>query len=545
LCLRGESPFLHTSVALAALTGLLLLAGQAWENSATYDEVLYLKVAARWWRTGEDGEITRVGSPRTFWKLQQAPVLFAIDRLGHGHWIDHPIGHQADLLPWVRLGGSWTFVVALLFTAAWARRSYGPRAAILASWLFALSPNLLAHGALATMEGPLVACVAAMLFLFWRFLATGSRPAFVAAAAVGGLAFSCKFTTALLPPILALAWWVDRWRSGERRLGRLAVRVMLGMLGFVAVLGLSNLVVTGGATVPLSPNRGAHGSIDRVPAVLRPVAARIVEAPVPADLAGFATQLRLQGQGGSSYLLGERRGHGWRHYYLVTLAVKVPLAFWALFAARGLWRRSRPATGDALVPVTVGAFLAITSLASTRNYGIRYLLPIAPAAIVWVSALAEARAFRAVVALAIVGQAWAVGSCHPHELAYFNALAGGSRGGRRVLADSNLDWGQGCKSLARLQRDRPELRDLTLFYFGDTDPAHYGVAGRAYVLRADSWPDDLPPRLAARSRYVAVSASLQYGPWGPPGYFLALDHRDPVAVLDDASIAIYRVIDGI
>jgi hypothetical protein len=193
--------------------------------------------------------------------------------------------------------------------------------------------------------------------------------------------------------------------------------------------------------------------------------------------------------------------------------------------------------------VTIATFLAVASLASTRNFGIRYLLPIAPAAIVWVSALAERQAFRAFVVLAMAGQAWAVGSCHPHELTYFNALAGGANGGRRVLADSNLDWGQGCKALARLQRDRPELRDLTLYYFGDTDPAHYGVAGRSYVLRADSWPDDLPPRLAAGSRYVAVSASLQYGPWGPPGYFQALDGRAPVAVLDDASIAIYRVVD--
>ena len=31
----------------------------------------------------------------------------------------------------------------------WSRRLYGPRAMVLASWWFVLSPNLLAHGALA------------------------------------------------------------------------------------------------------------------------------------------------------------------------------------------------------------------------------------------------------------------------------------------------------------------------------------------------------------------------------------------------------------
>ena len=69
------------------------------QSSATYDEVAYLRVAARWWRTGDQAEITRMGSPLTFWKLQQVPVLWLLDHLGHRDWIDDPIGHQRQLLP--------------------------------------------------------------------------------------------------------------------------------------------------------------------------------------------------------------------------------------------------------------------------------------------------------------------------------------------------------------------------------------------------------------------------------------------------------------
>jgi len=72
-----------------------------------------------------------------------------------------------------------------------------------------------------------------------------------------------------------------------------------------------------------------------------------------------------------------------------------------------------------------------------------------------------------VAALGLIGQAASVAAIHPHELSYFNVLAGGKIGGRRVLADSNLDWGQGLRSLARIQAD---FQPLTLFYFGDTDP---------------------------------------------------------------------------
>jgi hypothetical protein len=138
-----------------------------------------------------------------------------------------------------------------------------------------------------------------------------------------------------------------------------------------------------------------------------------------------------------------------------------------------------------------------------------------------------------------VGQALAVAWVHPFELSYFNVLAGGPIGGRHVLADSNLDWGQGLKTLARLQQAHAEYDDLTLYYFGDTHPSHYGVKGICHVIDASSVHPGLPPRLAASTRYVAVSASLQWGPWGPPGYFRSLDARAPERVTEDATIAIY------
>jgi hypothetical protein len=197
-----------------------------------------------------------------------------------------------------------------------------------------------------------------------------------------------------------------------------------------------------------------------------------------------------------------------------------------------------------MLPFTILVFLAVASLGSTRNYGIRYLLPLAPLAIVWVSALAEAGPWwRWLACVGLLGQALAVASIHPHELSYFNELAGGPTGGRSILADSNLDWGQGAIALARLQSERRDLRDLTLYYFGDTNPAHYGVVGRCYVIDASDRHPGLPTEFRAETPYVAVSASLQFGPWGQPGYFRSLDHVEPVALLPDCSIAIYRAAD--
>jgi Dolichyl-phosphate-mannose-protein mannosyltransferase len=540
------------TVVASILLGLALMSDQAVKLSATYDEATYLEIGAHWWRTGEQDSITRMGSPLTFWKIQQAPTLWLLDRLGLGSWINDPVGHQEELLPIIRIGGFWIWVAALLIAANWARRLHGPRGMAMASILFALSPNLLAHGSLTTMEMPLLACSSGMFYGFWCFLKSGSHRVFHATAALGGLAMSCKFTTILIPPILALLWAIALWLQPEegqtwfRRLIRIGRKVGVGMMPFLTVMVVSNLFVTGFATLPLSIRGGSHPLVEGwFTPEFESLAGRIFESSFPQDWVGFATQVVHQRNGGPSYLLGERRMNGWSHYYLVCLAVKVPLALWFLLIARTTTRsRSRRADLEWVLPVIIAAFLLAAMLGSKRNYGYRYLLPLATPAIVWISSLAEGRRRSKVsAAIGILGMGIALGLVHPHELSYFNELAGGPIGGRKILSDSNLDWGQGAKSLARLQRERTELRDLTVFYFGETDPCHYGVEGRRIVFDANHTPPGLPERLEVDTPYLAVSASLQWGPWGPPGYFRLLDAIEPDCYTDDKTIAVYRTED--
>jgi hypothetical protein len=150
---------------------------------------------------------------------------------------------------------------------------------------------------------------------------------------------------------------------------------------------------------------------------------------------------------------------------------------------------------------------------------------------------------RSLVLVGIAGYVVAVVEIHPHELTYFNILGGGPRGGRYILADSNFDWGQGLKSLACLQQEQSEFTDMTLYYFGDTDPAYYGVAGHTYVINAVDDQSELRSLESVKTPYLAVSASLQWGPWGPRGFFDILDRLEPVQLTDDTTIAIYRTAD--
>ena len=399
-------------------------------------------------------------------------------------------------------------------------------------------------------ELPLVAFTTAMFWLFWRFLESHHWSWFWASASMAGVAFSCKYTAILSPLILAAVWWAASWQAGERRAIALARRVAFGMLGFMLVMVAANLVATGFARIPLSTARGAHPTLERWLGTAGAESVKgLYETPLPRDWVGLATQMHHQASGGPSYLWGERRMKGWWYYYLVAMAVKIPLAFWLLAVARLVLVRAgncEPArrSRDSLLPLVFLLFLMIAAAGSAANYGVRYLLPLAPLAIVWVSALGEVRGAvfpRIAVAAGLAGYAVAVAGIHPHELTYFNALAGGPRGGRRILSDSNLDWGQGLKSLVRLQQGQPEFQDLTLYYFGDSEPSKYGVAGRCHVVNAVDDHASLPRLGAVQTKYLAVSASLQWGPWGPSGFFRDLDGLEPVRLTDDTTIAIYRM----
>jgi hypothetical protein len=531
----------YAAVAAATFLGLGLMVDSLWRSSATYDEVAYLQIASDWWRTGRQERITRMGSPLTFWKLQHAPVLWGLDRTGYGSYIDDPIAHQAALLPIVRTGALWIWVVALGLTAAWARWQFGPWAMAFAAWWFALSPNLLAHGALVTMELPLLAASTGMFLLFGRFLETGRMRSFLASAVVAGLAFSCKFTTVVFVPILGLAWWLERVRLGQRAV----VHVGLAMLGFGAILAATDFLITGGAVLPMSGRQGGHPSLEAWDSTGS--LSRLVELPLPQDWVAFSRQMQHQRSGGPSYLFGQRRMTGWWYYAFVCLAVKVPLSFWIVMAARGWLTRKRLCEGasERLIATTIVAFLTIVALGSARNYGFRYLLPLAPLAIVWLSAIAEwGKLGRSLALAGLVGQGTAVAACHPYELSYFPMVVGGPRGGRHVLADSNLDWGQGARLLAELQARRPEFRDLTLYYFGDTDPGYYGVVGTRYLIDASDRHPALPPQLEPRTRFLGVSTSLLHGPWGPVGYFDGLRTRAEAYVLEDGTMSLFSTAAG-
>ena len=114
--------------------------------------------------------------------------------------------------------------------------------------------------------------------------------------------------------------------------------------------------------------------------------------------------------------------------------MKVPLAFWLLVVGRTLVKARKRGDFAWILPVILFSFLFAAMLGSKRNYGLRYLLPLAGPAIVWVSPHGRGGGKRArwLCGLGLFGMGLALASIHPHELSFYNAIGGGPIGGRKI-----------------------------------------------------------------------------------------------------------------
>ena len=183
-------------------------------------------------------------------------------------------------------------------------------------------------------------------------------------------------------------------------------------------------------------------------------------------------------------------------------------------------------------------------VASNLDLGIRYALPLYPflyivlggaASFVW----SRGRAARVVIALLGVALAVESFAAFPNYISFFNAPAGGSRGGLRLLGDSNLDWGQDLPALAKWQREHAPDQPLYLAYFGTADPAFYGIR---YVNLPGGYRFGPSPRWPDVPGVVAISASVLQGPRLPPALrlmYARIAQHEPIAVLGGGTVYLY------
>ncbi|HUN21817.1 MAG TPA: glycosyltransferase family 39 protein [Anaerolineales bacterium] len=416
-------------------------------------------------------------------------------------------------------------LLGLALSIRWSKQLFGKSAGGLTAWLGALSPNWLAHSGLATTDVPVSVAYLATLYLAWQWWQKPSaRRAFWLGLALG-LALATKFNAILLFPTLgvllvipsnsAKGWQLRVWREP------------------LFWQKLSSLLVAG---------------IAAVFAIWACYRFAIHPYPLAEYIGEWRHFLWLSGGGHNAYLLGQLSQKGWWYYHPLVLWFKTPVATLLCFGLAMLWltlQVGRKQWQKLLpqLPLLLGSGIYLLAvLFSSLNVGYRYLLPaVLTLQIVAGNALYWQWVRRIVWGIAIL-QVLAVLWIAPNFLAYFNALAGGAKNGYRILADSNLDWGQDLPALASYLTQHPPTADQPLYlsYFGMADPAYYGI----HALPLPAWPPptryDFSPAQPKPGLYAISASNLVGVQLFEPNSFGYFALQTPIAVLNH-SIFIYEV----
>jgi Dolichyl-phosphate-mannose-protein mannosyltransferase len=419
-------------------------------------------------------------------------------------------GHYWRTLTLARVVVLPYFVLATVVIFLWSRRIYGYPTALLAAGIFTMLPVILAHSGLATTDIIFTSFFLTAVYAFTRWLAAPSfRTAFILGLAVG-LGAASKLSMLVFFPLtvvltLLLYFMTKREptvpeKSEQQR--RWGPRTLKGALTTAAVVLVCAFFVVWAtyrfSHAPLSefssaPDKVAAKLFGSSSAVARGVrfSNAHLQLPAPEYYNGIRF-LRDQNQlGRRSYLFGRVKNGGWWYFYIVSLALKTPIATLVLTMVGAVllvltWLRSRT-DWQRLVPIVGVVAILLATFASRINIGVRHVMPVFGffsmlaawgAVSLWNSGSQAARESRsgsrmpwwAGRATAVVLLVWFVVSsarAHPDYLSYFNEFGG--RNPANLLLASDLDWGQDLTRLAAYLHQQ-QAKQVSVLYMVAFEP---------------------------------------------------------------------------
>lgn len=337
-------------------------------------------------------------------------------------------GHQGSWF-WARAPQAVWLVGCMGLVFAWVRRIRGDVAALAASALVGFDPNLMAHSGLVTTDLPCTFAFLLASFTWVRWLERPSHRTALWAGAAVGAAQLAKFTALFLGPILGIVmvlWCVIRRTSAPLR--TLPLVIAVGLFTLNAGYGFS-----GTGTLA--------SDIQWKSAPFQRVASARVPLPVPKPWIEGVDWVKHDDDAGQGrvYSMGERTHFGRPDHYLNTLPRKFPIPLMVLsMVGLTMVIRRRRMTAAGVAEVVAPVFLLLWfSLAFNSQVGSRYVLPAVPFLVLLAS--------HVPVKWVAIGVIWTLASSltwWPWGLSYFNETVLDRSQAWRIVADSDLDWGQ-------------------------------------------------------------------------------------------------------
>lgn len=552
----------------------LLLAWSGYRHSPTVDEPAHLAAGISHWQFGRM-DLYCVNPPLVR-MIAALPVMAADPQTAWGQFrraeesrAEFEVGEAfADAngrrIFWLTTLARWSCIPFSLLGGwvcfLWSRELFGVTSGLMALTLWCFSPSVLGNGSLITADVPSAALCVATVYLFSRWLISPSWEQCLVVGSCLGLALLTKSSMIFLCALLPAMWLICAGQLHfARKSSHPGMNQSFGSESFqlttavcLAILILNLGYGMQGSGTPLKDYAfrsqtlgGLHEGRRSVATGNRFADSWIAEIPVPlpkAFVIGIDRQKYDFETGLRSYLLGriKQDGEGWWWFYLYAALLKIPLGTWCLalmavpVAIR--WRLH----GQLLLIVPLLFFLVLVSSQVGLNF-FRYLLPAYPFGFLLVSQVVRDGRPRStlangIIVVALGGSVLSSLVNYPHSLAYFNALAGGSGNGYRIMADANLDWGQDLIYLDEWIQHHPEAIGLTLHYYGPVAPERAGLPVRSESSRDHRRIyDSESAQQLPESEWIAVSVTRlahQYALFhkrqrATPNLFVELYDREP------------------
>lgn len=430
-----------------------------------------------------------------------------------------------ELLFWGRLPiVGLTFLLGLTIFLI-ARKEWGEKAGLVATVLYVTNPTVNGHGHIITTDIALGLGFVLATYAFWKFIASPIWSRAVWFGLAFALALLVKHTAVILIPvfiILALLAWRNRQRSAQWQttLPRFVMALIITLTAIWAGFGF------GDRPLPPSPAISQEIVEDNTQAIeakfesqslshmeelelkeeeLTALGARVAKYDKPYRVAqpllsilpgnylkGVFLVIGHASGGHTSYLLGEVSNKGWWYYFPLLFVLKTPVLA-LLFIGAGVYLAARQGRAHGtVVALLVGAgIFLLSAITSKANLGLRHLLPLFPFLFLLVgfAASISQRFWRgSLIASALLVVLWAVK--FPNYLPYFNEIAGGPNNGYRIAADSNIDWGQDLKRIAKFVEQRNLRQPYVEYNWLGTKALDYYLGSGRYRLLKDYRPGD-------------------------------------------------------
>ncbi len=443
------------------------------DESITYDEPQHFRYGAMLLLEHNSNRFDDSKMPVSAWNALPRAMAIGIQRLTNA---DRPPEFLFDM----KTGRYMTILAGLLlgvFIYRWSSELYGPNAGLFSLFLFALSPNLIAHAGLVTTDLYAATSITIALYYYWHFLRCGTNRAGLKSAATLAIAQITKYSSVFLFPIfllLAAVHFYPRlrgqiasrdWSALRNDIGRTALWLVVFVLIMILILNIAYLFNQ--TFTPFGDYRFRSGFFQQIQAQASFLAKFPIPIPYP-YLEGLDWVKQVDSAlRNNIYLLGEIRRDGEKYigYYLVAYLFKEPIAHqlflllaMTLMPSRLTWEGFRQNQAFLLLPI--GFFIFYFSVLFNTQIGIRYILVILPLLYVLCGEIFSrppARFLGWSIGILAVYLLASVISYFPNYISYFNELVWDRKKAYKVLADSNIEWGQNEFYVETYRQENPDV----------------------------------------------------------------------------------------